>query len=328
MAAAILAAAAVLTSCATVPRTPQEAELAAVRERAEAAMRSLERSGSAREGLALSHDEPGAAVPLPEPGPGGCRWVRANGSVAFGASDTKVSAEALAVAQARARAVGAVGALDLQHRFLDLEQEGQHGSTLLLESFLRASTRARVFAERLVSSGLEDQGDCRACRYAVVIDTCLAPVRTDADPGFALRVALSDTRLKDGEEVRVRVHTTRDAYVYLFSVGSDWKAWLIYPVGLEAPGRLRAGEELEFPEPERRARGQRLRAQLPTGAREAIESLRVLAAREPLPEGLLRPLAGGQGASYLELVRALEQLGLVWVEEARIYSIVRPFSVP
>lgn len=265
----------------------------------------------------------------------GCTWVEATAGVLFSEDDTRHQAKARAVAEARSSAMQQFLGVNIQHQFMDFQQENLKGEAGLTENLLRVTQLGRIMKERVVAQGLQDMPDCTACRYFVRLRTCILPLEDKLDRNFRVTVTLNRTRLEEGDEAIARIEATRDAYVYLYSVDMDGSASLLFPATPDADNRLKAGERLEFPSAKMRKAGMKMIAQLPSGARVSAETLRVIAATEKLLPKVYDPAQVSAdtdvdrdaevrgGGSLFRVLQGLHASGVAWVEDAQAFTIQR-----
>ena len=269
--------------------------------------------------------------------PDGCTWVEARAGVDFGQHDTKHQAMAQAISEARAKAIEGFLGVKVQDRFINFQQESTlRGQVGLTESLLRVTQLGRILKEVVIGHGPRDAGDCAGCRYAAYIRACIVPLADHSDKGFKVDVTLSRTRFVDGDEGLIQVTTTRDAYLYIYSVDVDWNAAMLFPNDFVADNHVKAGQALIFPSEDLKKRGVRVKARLPAGATVSAEMIRVIASKEPLPSSLLDPAARDETqkgthstseslgtGTFLNLMHKLQATQTEWVEDAQAFTIYK-----
>ena len=292
-------------------------------------------------GTAPGEAPQGAQVMVLHKDVSGCRWVDSRASVDFGEHDTKHQAQAQAVSVARAKAIENFLGMKVQDRFLNFQQESSlRGQVGLTESLLRVTQLGRIVKEKQLAAGPIDVGDCRGCKFAVHIQVCVTPLRDLSDKGFRVSLAVNRTRLIEGDEAEISVNTSRDAYVYIYSVDLDWNAGLLFPNAYSPDNLVKAGETLTYPSEELTRRGIRVRAELPPGSRVSAETIRVIASKAPLSPYLYDPNAvdptvdapgtethaereqQGSG-SFLNLLNKLHRSEQEWVEDVQAFTIYK-----
>jgi len=264
----------------------------------------------------------------------GCTWVESQASISFGENDTKHQAKAQAVSEARAKAMNHILGVNLRHQFMDFQQESLKGEISLTESLLRVTQLGRVLKEKILLAKPEDVGTCPACRFRVIIQTCIVPQQEKLDKGFRVNLSLNRTRLRNGEEGIIKATSTRDAYLYIYNVDMDWKATLIFPNAYFKNNLLKAGEVFTFPNETARKKGIRIVAKLPEKRDISAEMIRIIASKIPLPQSLTVPAKEeapsenlhnttelhGEG-SFLNLMRRLNATTIDWVDDAQAFTI-------
>lgn len=102
------------------------------------------------------------------------------------------------------------------------------------------------------------------------------------DPAFRFdQVALDRPAYFEGDEARLTVGLSRDAYVYVLNVDADENVTLLVPNEVTGKmARLKQGTQLVFPDAEARAGGVRMVAALPPGVDASVEVLHIIAARD------------------------------------------------
>lgn len=269
--------------------------------------------------------------------PLGCTWVESKAAVSFGAHDTKHQAHAQAVSEARAKALHRVLGISVQQRFIDFQQESSlKGEVSLTERLLRVTQPGRILKEHTLWSGPQDLPGCMGCRYGAHIQACILPERERSDKEFSVNLSLKRTTFVDGDEATIEVISTRDAYLYLYSVDMDWNAALIFPNDYVQDNYVKAAQSVVYPSEELKRRGIKVVARLPVGAIVSAEMIRVIATKTPLPKlivyaaerehGGKNPLGSseihGQG-SFLSLMRELNRADIEWVEDAQAFTVHR-----
>jgi len=259
-------------------------------------------------------DEAAALMPLEQPkefdatllgqeGRDGCHWVEARSSVAAGSD--REAAKAAAVSLARRKAVARVSGKTVEEGadFSDKPVRER------IEEVLRAVRSGRIREEKILKSEEKDG------LLETVLQACVLPLRETADKGFQVELMLNQRRFSPGQEARAIVTSTRDAYIFIYSVDFDLKAYPVFPVPGSRANRVEPGHPFDFPSDEDRAAGTRLTAELPKGEKSSVETLRVLAIKQN-PRGLLAGIS-----SYPEIVAKLEASGQEWTEDVRVFSI-------
>jgi len=250
----------------------------------------------------------------------GCTWVESRALIPFGDHDTKHQAQAQAVSEARAKAMQRLLGVRLQHNFIDFQQESSlKGEVALTDHLLRVTQLGRVLKEEVLWAGPTDVTGCSGCRFEAHLRACIVPLRDMTDRDFAVQLSLNRPRFRNGDEAIMAVTCTRDAYVYLFNVDTNWNATLIFPNTYVTENRIAAGQPFLYPDESLRAKGVRSVARLPSTSTISAEMIRVIAVKTPLPKSILADEP--RGSSFLGLMRRLTSTELEWVEDAQAFTI-------
>lgn len=247
-----------------------------------------------------------------------CTWVESVGRVVIGENDTRHQARAAAQDEARKNAMQDLLGVEVKSRLLDFQQEGFKDDVNLIESVLQTTRSGRILEESVVSEGFKNVGDCRDCRYELVLHSCIAEAQA-RDKDFRVELGLSRSRFIHGDEARLSVTATRDCYLYLYDVSTDGQTALIAPNDSMPEIKLKAGQTFDYPDEELRRSGLKLVAELPQGREVSAETIRVIASRAPLPRQLGDPAFGG----YLGILRRLHGSRYDWSDDAAAFTIYK-----
>lgn len=149
-----------------------------------------------------------------------------------------------------------------------------------------------------------------------------------ADAGFRVTAKLSRRDLREGDAVEAKITTTRDAYLYVFSVDADGTVTVVIPNRFVEVPFVRAGETYIFP-PDALRRRVRLAARLPRGRSHVVESLKVIALRKKIAlyddAGPATTFQSHAGARSLFLSSILKRLAAIdsddWRDTRVSYTI-------
>lgn len=267
------------------------------------------------------HDRP-SRPPMPAAEP---MWVISEGVVPFGSDTTLAEAAARSREEARRRAIEeATGAFVSAQRLVYNAE--------IAEDVVRSSVRGIVIEEEILEEGVRELGRAQgaaALFYATTLRAKVKPIPFDHRDDFTVEVALNRTVFQKGEEVRVTVVPSHDAYVYVFNVGQDDRVTLLFPNKYAQDNFVAARREIIFPTDVQRDLGIRLRAALPHGEPKAIEKVKVVAAAKQLPmsgnesgEGLDALHDGAERLLVTDLMRQMTSLeGTTWTETTISYEI-------
>lgn len=263
----------------------------------------LETLAASDPGSALFDDErlETDAVFLERAGVNGCRWVAARADVPSGADVDQGRAAALALARRKASALLLGRDPGKAPDFAEAAFSGQ------LEELLRATKSSRSEAENIVNETR------KGGRHLLTLEACLKPAKGGGD--LRVELMLNQSRFVDGQEARAIVTVSHPARVYLFSSDFSGKAWQVFPAGPAMDNAASPGKPLVFPDETARSQRVNMRAALPAGRKNSVEFLRALAI-----DGEPGTLFEGR-TDWASIVAALEDAGLAWAEDARIFTV-------
>ena len=255
--------------------------------------------------------------------PEGCTWLEGAATVAVAAQDTRHQARAAALDQARAAAVKDFLGVEVKSRFMDFQQEGLRKESRLTEGILQTTRNGRILKEEVLEEGYRDAEGCPACLYRMKVKACAVPRPAGGDPDFGVELGVSSPRFRAGEEAKLTITATRDAWIYLYNVydlGLKDQTALVVPNELVLEKRVKAGETWEYPDETARKAGVRLVAELPQPEDEvSAETVRVVASKAALPKSVVSPADGG----WLGVLRRLNRSTVEWTEDAEAYTIYK-----
>ncbi len=252
--------------------------------------------------------------------PSGCVWIESEGAVRVGEHDSRHQVHAMAVEQARQAAMQDYLGVEVRSRFMDFQQETLRDQQSLTESILQTTRLGRILNEKVLSERYLDLPGCPACRYHLVLRTCLMPIPEYADRDFHVELRVSPrTSFVEGDEAKLVVTASRDCYLYLYNVGMKGEAALIVPNEILPEVKLKAGQTWEYPDEQVKKRGVSLVAQLPPRAEVSQETVRVIATKTPLPE----KLRGLASEGFLKILSHMNVSRIDWAEDAQAFTISR-----
>lgn len=201
---------------------------------------------------------------------------------------TPEEARELALSRARAEAVRRVAGVQVHAERTSLSNETSQGIDRQFTQSIRTSTSGRVVQESVLEAGIRERGGEMV--YCVQLQATVQVQMGRTDPAFAATLRLNDPdRLyvagsshADSDEIVVTVEVTQNAYLTLFSVTDD-TVQVVWPNALLDENRAPAQVPIEFPPPDWRKRGLRLRAELPEGLHQRPERFVLVATKENIP---------------------------------------------
>ncbi|MFC1889719.1 DUF4384 domain-containing protein [Thermodesulfobacteriota bacterium] len=128
------------------------------------------------------------------------------------------------------------------------------------------------------------------CLYSARMRVACEP--EEPDPAFRLSTTINKTSFSAGEEVIVKVGTTRDCYLHIFQIGSDNRVMVALPNHTQNENFLDTWSVLEVPSAEYRVFGHKLTADLVPGKAQGQGLIWIIATKQEVPflEGLEAPV--------------------------------------
>lgn len=247
-------------------------------------------------------------------------WVEATGEASQSDIDTLKEVKDRARRDAQSRAVGkAVGVFIKSHTLVSNFQ--------VADDLVYAAVRGKIEKMELISEGWDEKD---RNLYRVKLRALVDPVYPVKGLGISIKLALSKSVLKEGEETKVLYQSNSDCYIYIFSVAADGSVTLLLPNAVNKDNHLVLDKAYEFPVP---GSPMKLEAMFLPGFKGpfAEERIKVIATKKeeaiiPLgfQEGMFTVYDGKSTGMISDLVKKLNQLEPTdWTEATAVYKIVR-----
>lgn len=195
----------------------------------------------------------------------------------------------------------------------------------LAEEFTFARVRGRVDKIQVIREE-RDKNDPNL--YRVRLKALVQPVYPDEGEGISVKLDLSRSTLREGEEVKILYQTSTDCYVHIFSIGSDNSVTLLFPNTLEKDNFVKGGVGKVFPPDKFPVK---LHAQLLPGmkGKRTQEKVKLIATRQReillesgFSEGMFKVFDARSTGLVGDLARRLNQLEPAdWGEAVAVYTI-------
>lgn len=245
-------------------------------------------------------------------------WVTVEGEALQGEMDTLKEVKYRARRDAQTKAVEmAVGTFIKSHTLVSNSQ--------VAEDLIYAAVRGKITKEKTIAADWDTQN---RQLYKITIKALVEPVFPEKGGGLSVRLHLSKTNLKEGDEVRIFYSVSEDAYVYIFSIAADGSVTLLLPNANIPDNFTRAGKAYQFPPADNRIQ---LKAMFLPNYKDtfAEERIKIIATRkkeELLPlgfkEGVFQVYDEKSTGMIGDLVRRLNQIELSdWTEAATVYQL-------
>ncbi|MBI3397866.1 MAG: DUF4384 domain-containing protein [Deltaproteobacteria bacterium] len=246
-------------------------------------------------------------------------WITAEGEAYLGEIETQKEVKERAKIDAQNKAVEqAVGAFIKSHTLVSNNQ--------VAEDLIYAAVRGKIEKVEIIKEGWDEKD---RNLYKVKIKALIKPVYPEKGEGISVKLSLSKTDLKEGEEVKIFYQASSDCYIYIFSVAADGSVTLLLPNSINQDNTVKAGKGYQFPSDEKI----KLQAQFLPEYKEkaAEEKIKIIATRQkediiPLgfQQGFFKIYDAKQTGMISDLVKRLNQLEPAdWTEATAVYTIKR-----
>ncbi|MBI4823895.1 MAG: DUF4384 domain-containing protein [Nitrospirae bacterium] len=247
-------------------------------------------------------------------------WVTAEGEAYMGELDTPKEVKERAKKDAQRKAIEeAVGTFIRSHTLVSNSQ--------LKEDLIYASVRGKIDKIEIIKEGWDEKD---RFLYKVSLKALIIPVYPEKGEGISIKLSLSKTELKEGEEVKLFYQASSDCYVYIFSVAVDGSVTVLLPNSVNRENFIKAGEPYEFPPLKSSIR---LKALFLPEYREntAEEWIKVIATKKKeelvslgFQEGMFKVYDAKSTGMISDLVRRLNQIEpSEWTEAGAGYILTR-----
>jgi hypothetical protein len=164
-------------------------------------------------------------------------WIEATGESVGSEYDPPKEVMERAKNEAKRKAIEeAVGSFIRSHTLVSNAQ--------LAEEMTFARVRGRIDKVQIITEA-RDKNDPNL--YRVKLRALVLPVYPEEGEGISVKLSLSKSALKEGEEVRIYYQTNSDCYVYIFSIGADNSVTLLFPNSQMPDNFVKANSGQIFP---------------------------------------------------------------------------------
>lgn len=269
-------------------------------------------------GLSYASENP-PSPPLQKGGEKGV-WVEAEGEAYQGDIETPKEVKERAKRDAESKAIdAAVGTFIKSHTVVSNSQ--------LADDLIYASVRGKIDKVEVLKEGWDEK---ERNLYRVKLKALIEPVYPEKGEGLSLKLSLSKSVLKEGEETKVLYQANSDCYIYIFSIAADGSVTLLFPNSMNKDNSVKAGKAFEFPPADSNIK---LQAQFLPGFKgsKAEEKIKIIATKQkediiPLgfQEGMFRVYDAKSTGMISDLVKRLNQLAPSdWTEATAVYILKR-----
>lgn len=247
-------------------------------------------------------------------------WVTADGTSYQSEMDTLKEVRDRAKRDAESKAIEqAVGTFIRSHTLVSNSQ--------IAEDLIYAAVRGKITKEKIIASDW-DAKDRNL--YRIKINALIEPVYPEKGEGLSARLSLSQTDLKEGDEVKIFYKVSEDSHVYIFSVAADGSVTLLLPNSNTPDNFTRAGKAYQFPPADSPIHLKAMFLPNHKGT-SAEERIKIVATRQKeallsigFREGIFQVYDAKSTGMISDLVRRLNQIELTdWTEATSVYTIRR-----
>jgi len=247
-------------------------------------------------------------------------WVTADGTSYQSEMDTLKEVKDRAKRDAESKAIEkAVGTFIRSHTLVSNYQ--------IADDLIYAAVRGKITKEEIIASDW-DAKDRNL--YRIKIKALIEPVYPEKGEGLSAKLSLSETDLKEGDEINIFYQVSEDSYVYIFSIAADGSVTLLLPNSNMPDNFTRAGMAYQFPPANSPIH---LKAMFLPNHREASaeEKIKIIATRKKeellsigFKEGIFQVYDAKSTGMISDLVRRLNQIELTdWTEGIAVYNLKR-----
>ncbi|MBI5892071.1 MAG: DUF4384 domain-containing protein [Deltaproteobacteria bacterium] len=247
-------------------------------------------------------------------------WITAEGEAYLGEIETQKEVKERAKIDAQNKAVEqAVGTFIKSHTLVSNNQ--------IAEDLIYAAVRGKIEKTEIIK---EDWDAKDRNLYRVKLKALIEPVYPEKGQGISIKLSLSKTDLKEGDEVKIFYQASSDCYIYIFSVAADGSVTLLLPNSINQENSLKAGKTYQFPQEGSRIK---LLAKFLPDYKEKLaeEKIKVIATKKkediiPLgfQEGFFKVYDAKQTGMISDLVKRLNQIEPTdWTEATAVYILKR-----
>ena len=247
-------------------------------------------------------------------------WITAEGEAYQSEVETPKEVMERAKIDAQNKAVEmAVGTFIKSHTLVSNNQ--------IAEDLIYAAVRGKIDKVEIIKEGW-DAKDRNL--YRVKLKALVSPVYPEKGEGISIKLSLSKTDLKEGDEVKIFYQASSDCYVYIFSVAADGSVTLLLPNSINQDNSIKAGKAYEFPPKDSKIK---LEARFLPDYKEkaAEEKIKIIATKKkegiiPLgfQEGFFKVYDAKSTGMISDLVKRLNQIEPTdWTEATAVYILKR-----
>ncbi len=246
--------------------------------------------------------------------------IEATGEAYMGEIETQKEVKDRAKRDAESKAIDlAVGTFVRSHTVVSNSQ--------LADDLIYAAVRGKIDKVEVIKEWWDEK---ERNLYKVKLKALIEPVYPEAGEGLSIKLSLSKTNLKEGDEVKIFYQTNSDCYIYIFSIAADGSVTLLLPNSIVLDNSVKAGKAYSFPPDGSEIQ---LTAQFLPGHEKAVaeERIKIIATRQKeeiislgFKEGLFKVYDAKSTGMISDLVKRLNQISPSdWTEASAVYILKR-----
>jgi hypothetical protein len=247
-------------------------------------------------------------------------WVEINGEAYMGEIETQKEVKDRAKRDAESKAVEkAVGVFIKSHTLVS--------NSVIAEDLIYAAVRGKIIREEIITSDWDAK---ERNLYRIKIKALIEPVYPERGEGLSIKLSLSKTSMREGDEVKIFYQVNEDSHVYIFSIAADGSVTLLLPNSNMPDNFTRAGRAHQFPPIDSQIR---LKAMFLPNFKEtsAEEKIKIIATRQKedllsigFKEGIFQVYDAKSTGMISDLVRRLNQIEPTdWTDTTAVYHLER-----
>jgi hypothetical protein len=204
-------------------------------------------------------------------------WVTVEGKAPVVSGDTeKARQQAIAAAEQQAVAEALAKGISVETLLVNLRLSGSIVGAIPSGKV----AQKKILEERLVKAAKGDSNHPEQL-FRVRIKAGVARDPDGQEPSFHLDAGINQSVFADGDELEIRVRSTKDCYFSIFNILEDQKVVRLLPNYLSQKNFLSTNENFAFPGSKDRQKGVKLVLHLPEKKTATTESIYILALTRP-----------------------------------------------
>lgn len=219
-----------------------------------------------------------AAVFIPSVFAQGTAWVTVEGMASM-ENVTKEEARRLAIEDAMRNAVEEVVGVNVLADTIVT-------NFMLSGDIVKVTPYGKVVDKEIIEEGvreIREKGKTTpSLIYRVKMKVKVSKEEGTTDPYFKINATLNRNVFNEGDEMVIKVSSTKDCYITIFNITEDEKTLILMPNRFRRENFIKANEAIIFPDEYENKRGIKLKATLPSGRKSVTERMYILALKQKL----------------------------------------------